>query len=35
MFTFDDLIKLDSAGVQTLMRIVEKDKMTMGSRAGR
>ena len=29
MFTLDDLIKLDAAGVQTLMRTVEKDKMTM------
>ena len=35
MFTFDDLIKLDAAGVQTLMRTVEKDKMTMAPRAGR
>ena len=34
MFTFDDLIKLDSAGVQTLMRTVEKDKMTMALKGG-
>ena len=27
MFTFDDLIKLDSASAQTLMRHVEKDKL--------
>ena len=34
MFTFDDLIKLDSAGVQTLMRTVEKDKMTLALKGG-
>ena len=34
MFTFDDLIKLDAAGVQTLMRTVEKDKMTMALKGG-
>ncbi|MDP1725038.1 MAG: flagellar motor switch protein FliG [Alphaproteobacteria bacterium] len=27
MFTFEDLIKLDSSGVQTLLRNVEKDKL--------
>src|SRR5947209_19958924 len=27
MFTFDDLIKLDSASAQTLMRHVDKDKL--------
>ena len=27
MFTFDDLIKLDSASAQTLMRNVDKDKL--------
>jgi flagellar motor switch protein FliG len=27
MFTFDDLVKLDSASMQTLMRHVEKDKL--------
>ena len=34
MFTFDDLIKLDPGGVQTLMRTVEKDKMTMALKGG-
>ena len=34
MFTFDDLIKLDAAGVQTLMRTVEKDKMTIALKGG-
>ena len=34
MFTFEDLIKLDSAGVQTLMRTVEKDKMTLALKGG-
>ena len=34
MFTFDDLIKLDAAGVQTLMRTVEKDKMTVALKGG-
>lgn len=29
MFTFDDLIKLDASGVQTVMRTVDKDKMTL------
>ena len=27
MFTFDDLIKLDSTAIQTLIRAVDKDKM--------
>ncbi len=27
MFTFDDLAKLDSSSVQTLLRVVEKDKL--------
>ena len=27
MFTFDDLIKLDAASAQTLMRQVDKDKL--------
>ena len=27
MFTFDDLIKLDSASAQTLMRNIDKDKL--------
>ena len=29
MFTFDDLIKLDAASAQTLMRHVEKDKLAI------
>ena len=29
MFTFDDLIKLDAASAQTLMRSVEKDKLAI------
>ena len=29
MFTFEDLTRLDSAGVQTLLRRVEKDKLTI------
>ncbi len=29
MFTFEDLIRLDTAGVQTLLRSVEKDKLAM------
>ena len=29
MFSFDDLIKLDASGVQTVMRTVDKDKMTL------
>jgi flagellar motor switch protein FliG len=29
MFTFEDLSRLDSAGVQTLLRHVEKDKLGM------
>jgi flagellar motor switch protein FliG len=27
MFTFDDLVKLDSASAQTLMRHIDKDKL--------
>ena len=27
MFTFDDLVKLDATGVQTLLRGIEKDKL--------
>src|SRR4051812_23199163 len=30
MFTFDDLIKLDTASAQTLMRHVDKDKLAIG-----
>ena len=29
MFTFDDLMKLDAASAQTLMRSVEKDKLAI------
>jgi flagellar motor switch protein FliG len=29
MFTFDDLIKLDAASAQTLMRHVDKDKLAI------
>ena len=29
MFTFDDLIRLDNAGVQTLLRQVEKDQLAL------
>jgi len=29
MFTFDDLIRLDNSGVQTLLRQVEKDQLAM------
>ena len=27
MFTFEDLVRLDSSGIQTLLRHVEKDKL--------
>jgi flagellar motor switch protein FliG len=30
MFTFDDLIKLDAASAQTLMRNIDKDKLAIG-----
>src|SRR3546814_14486593 len=30
MFTFEDLIKLDPSGVQTLLKSVEKDKLEIG-----
>ncbi|MBM3515591.1 MAG: flagellar motor switch protein FliG [Alphaproteobacteria bacterium] len=30
MFTFDDLARLDAAGVQTLLRQVEKEKLALG-----
>ncbi|HEC91005.1 MAG TPA: flagellar motor switch protein FliG, partial [Alphaproteobacteria bacterium] len=29
MFTFDDLIRLDNAGVQTLLRQIEKDQLAL------
>lgn len=28
MFTFDDLAKIDSVGVQAIMRVIDKDKLT-------
>ncbi|KAF0116478.1 MAG: flagellar motor switch protein FliG [Rhodospirillaceae bacterium] len=30
MFTFEDLVRIDSSGVQTLLRHVEKDKLALG-----
>jgi flagellar motor switch protein FliG len=29
MFTFEDLAKIDSAGIQTLLRAVDKDKLSI------
>ncbi|ARN85266.1 flagellar motor switch protein FliG [Candidatus Nucleicultrix amoebiphila] len=29
MFTFDDLIKLDAAGIQTLIRVIDKSKLAL------
>jgi len=34
MFTFEDLSRLDPAGVQTLLRQVEKDQLTMALKGG-
>lgn len=34
MFTFEDLVRLDAAGVQTLLRQVEKDKLAMALKGG-
>jgi flagellar motor switch protein FliG len=34
MFTFDDLSRLDNAGVQTLLRQVEKDQLAMALKGG-
>ena len=34
MFTFEDLIRLDSAGAQTLLRHVEKDKLALALKGG-
>ncbi len=34
MFTFDDLIRLDAAGVQVLLRSVEKDKLAIALKGG-
>ncbi|HSV28270.1 MAG TPA: FliG C-terminal domain-containing protein, partial [Candidatus Omnitrophota bacterium] len=29
MFTFEDLVRIDAAGIQTLLRQVEKDKLAL------
>src|SRR5262249_31861187 len=29
MFTFEDLVRIDMAGIQTLLRSIEKDKLAM------
>lgn len=34
MFTFEDLVRLDSAGVQILLRSVEKDKLALALKGG-
>ncbi|MGE5476126.1 MAG: flagellar motor switch protein FliG, partial [Bacteroidales bacterium] len=34
MFTFEDLIRIDAAGIQTLLRQVEKDKLAMALKGG-
>ena len=34
MFTFDDLARLDNAGVQTLLRTAEKDQLAMALKGG-
>ena len=34
MFTFDDLSRLDNAGVQTLLRTAEKDQLAMALKGG-
>jgi flagellar motor switch protein FliG len=34
MFTFDDLLKLDPASIQTLMRSVPRDKLTIALKGG-
>ncbi|EPY02666.1 flagellar motor switch protein FliG [Magnetospirillum fulvum] len=34
MFTFDDLIRIDSAGIQVLLRSVEKDKLAIALKGG-
>ena len=33
MFTFEDLKNVDPAGIQTLMRVADKDKMTLALKA--
>ena len=34
MFTFEDLVRLDTAGVQMMLRTVEKDKLAMALKGG-
>jgi len=34
MFTFDDLVRVDKAGIQVLLRTVEKDKLAMALKGG-
>jgi len=34
MFTFDDLVRVDQAGIQVLLRTVEKDKLAMALKGG-
>lgn len=34
MFTFEDLTRIDAAGIQTLLRHVEKDKLAMALKGG-
>ncbi|TAN71756.1 MAG: flagellar motor switch protein FliG [Magnetospirillum sp.] len=34
MFTFDDLIRIDAAGIQVLLRSVEKDKLAIALKGG-
>jgi flagellar motor switch protein FliG len=34
MFTFEDLVRIDTAGIQTLLRSVEKDKLAMALKGG-
>lgn len=34
MFTFEDLVRLDTAGVQMVLRTVEKDKLAMALKGG-
>ncbi len=34
MFTFDDLVRVDNAGIQVMLRTVEKDKLAMALKGG-
>ncbi len=34
MFTFEDLVRLDATGVQTLLRSIEKDKLALALKGG-